>query len=147
MKLSSKALLATMSLPFVIAGCSTMKPQQDITAADLQNHRWELVNINGQDFNPTPRQKRPFIQINDTLKTSGNAGCNNFIGQGELKDNQFRVDKMGMTMKMCIGDIMDFEQSISQALQEWSSLTLDGDKLIIETEVNTLTYQLNDANQ
>lgn len=147
MKLSSKALLATMSLPLVITGCSTMNPKQDITAADIQNHRWELVNINGEDFNPTPHQKRPFIQINDTFKTTGNAGCNNFVGQGELKDNQFRIDKMAMTMKMCIGDIMDFEQSISQSLQEWSQLTLDGNTLVIKTPVNTLTYQLYSENQ
>ncbi len=144
MKFSPKALLATMSLPLLLAGCSTVdNTKQPITAADLQHH-WELVNINGEPFNPAARQKRPFLDIGEAMKTNGNAGCNNFIGQGEFNDGQFRVDRMGMTMKMCIGDIMDFEQSIAQTLQNWSSVTQQGDTLILTSDVNQLTYQLSD---
>ncbi|MFB9134365.1 META domain-containing protein [Vibrio olivae] len=147
MKLSSKALLTTITLPLLVVGCSQMKSNDNsdaITAADLQNHRWELVNVNGQDFKPANPKQRPFLEISEGFRASGSAGCNNFIGQAELNDNQFRIDKMGMTMKMCIGDVMDFEQAISQALQNWSDVTLTADTLTLKTDVNQLTYKLSE---
>ncbi len=78
------------------------------------------------------------------MMANGNAGCNNFFGQAELKDNQFRIEKMGMTMKMCIDDAMNTEQAVSQTLSDWSDITLTKDSLVLKNSNHTLTFTLKD---
>lgn len=51
------------------------------------------------------------------ITANGNAGCNNFFGQGELNtEGQFRIERMGMTMKICMGDAMTTEQAMFNTL-------------------------------
>ncbi|MCE7627345.1 META domain-containing protein, partial [Vibrio fluvialis] len=84
----------------------------------------------------------PRLEIGEKMMASGNAGCNNFFGQAELKDNRLRIEKMGMTMKMCIGDVMDTEQAVSQSLMDWNDVTLTKDTLTLKNDVHTLTFTL-----
>ncbi|KLN63265.1 META domain-containing protein [Vibrio sp. VPAP30] len=145
MKLSPKMLLAAITLPLVVTACASngddVKP---ITAQDLQHHNWELVSIDGEDIMLEGRQNPPRLEIGEKMTANGNAGCNNFFGQAELKDNQFRIEKMGMTMKMCVGDIMDIEQAFGQTLSDWSDMTLTQDSMVLKNDVHTLTFKLND---
>lgn len=78
------------------------------------------------------------------MTANGHAGCNNFFGQGELKDNKFRIEKMGMTMKMCGEDAMNTEMTMSQVLTEWSDITLTKDSLELKNDAHTLTFTLRD---
>ncbi len=80
--------------------------------------------------------------IIENLTATGNAGCNNFFGQAELKDNRLRIEKMGMTMKMCIGDIMNIEKTMSTTLSDWSDITLTQDGLILKNAEHELTFTL-----
>lgn len=145
MKLSPKTLLAAITLPLVMTACASNGDDvKQITAQDLQHHNWELVSVDGKQVTVEGRQQAPRLEIGENMMANGNAGCNNFFGQGELKDNQFRVEKMGMTMKMCIGDIMDVEQAFSQTLSEWSDMTLTKDSLELKNDVHTLTFKLSD---
>ncbi|KAA5741214.1 META domain-containing protein, partial [Acinetobacter baumannii] len=115
-----------------------------ITAQDLQHHNWELVQIDGKNIELNERQKAPRLEIGENLTANGNAGCNNFFGQAELKDNQLRIEKMGMTMKMCIGDIMNVEQAMSSTLSDWSDITLTKDGLVLKNSEHELTFTLRD---
>ncbi|NVD06423.1 META domain-containing protein [Vibrio sp. JPW-9-11-11] len=145
MKLSPKTLLAAMTLPWVVTACTSNgdgAPQ--ITAQDLQHHNWELVSIDGTPLELSAKRKAPRLEVGEKMTANGSAGCNNFFGQAELKDNQFRIEKMGMTMKMCIGDVMDVEQAFSQTLSDWSDMTLTKDTLTLKSDVHTLTFKLND---
>ncbi|MBD0785429.1 META domain-containing protein [Vibrio sp. Y2-5] len=144
MKLISKSLLAAVTLPVILTACKSTGDEVQITAQDLQHHNWELVQVDGKDLVKNERLKTPNLEIGEKMIANGNAGCNNFFGQAEVKDNKFRIEKMGKTMKMCIGDIMDTEQAVSQTLQEWSDMTLTKDSLVLKTEVHTLTFKLSD---
>ncbi|EGA65623.1 META domain-containing protein [Vibrio brasiliensis] len=145
MKLSPKMLLAAITLPVVVTACASNGDDvKQITAQDLQHHNWELVSIDGKDIVLEGRQKAPRLEVGEKMTANGNAGCNNFFGQAELKDNQFRIEKMGMTMKMCVGDVMDVEQAFSQTLSDWSDMTLTNDSMVLKNDVHTLTFKLSD---
>ncbi|AIW13792.1 META domain-containing protein [Vibrio europaeus] len=145
MKLSPKTLLAAITLPLVVTACASNGDDvKQITAQDLQHHNWELVSIDGEAVVADSRQNPPRLEIGEKMTANGNAGCNNFFGQAELKDNQFRIEKMGMTMKMCVGDVMDVEQAFGQTLSDWSDMTLTQDTMVLKNDVHTLTFKLND---
>ncbi|EKO3953408.1 META domain-containing protein [Vibrio fluvialis] len=142
MKLSSKSLLAAMAMPVLVAACASNGDDVQITATDLQHHNWQLTQIDGQDIVKNEHYDAPRLEIGEKMMASGNAGCNNFFGQAELKDNRLRIEKMGMTMKMCIGDVMDTEQAVSQSLMDWNDVTLTKDTLTLKNDVHTLTFTL-----
>lgn len=145
MKLSSKKLLAAIYLPVLMTACASNGDNvKQITAQDLQHHNWQLVQIDGKEVTNADKQKAPRLEIGEKMMASGNAGCNNFFGQAELKDNQFRIEKMGMTMMMCVGDVMDTEQAFSQTLSDWSDITVTKDGLTLKNDVHTLTFTLRD---
>ncbi|NVC93150.1 META domain-containing protein [Vibrio natriegens] len=145
MKLSLKTLVAAISLPVLMTACANNGDNvKEITAQDLQHHNWELVQIDGKNIELSERQKAPRLEIGENLTANGNAGCNNFFGQAELKDNQLRIEKMGMTMKMCIGDIMNVEQAMSSTLSDWSDITLTKDGLVLKNSEHELTFTLRD---
>nr|WP_319536764.1 META domain-containing protein [uncultured Vibrio sp.] len=145
MKLSLKTLVAAISLPVLMTACASNGDNvKEITAQDLQHHNWELVQIDGKNLELTERQKAPRLEIGENLTANGNAGCNNFFGQAELKDNQLRIEKMGMTMKMCVGDIMNVEKAMSATLSDWSDITLTKDGLVLKNADHELTFTLRD---
>ncbi|HDY8226993.1 TPA: META domain-containing protein [Vibrio vulnificus] len=145
MKLSSKTLLAAISMPLLMTACvSNGDNMKQLTAQDLQHHNWELVSIDGNAITINEHQQAPRLEVGENMMTNGNAGCNNFFGQAELKDNQFRIEKMGMTMKMCIDDAMSTEQVVSQTLSDWSDITLTKDSLVLKNSNHTLTFTLKD---
>lgn len=145
MKLSPKTLLAAISLPLIVTACaSNGDGEKQITAQDLQHHNWELVSIDGNDIVLAERQTPPRLEVGEKMTANGNAGCNNFFGQAELKDNQFRIEKMGMTMKMCVGEVMEIEQAFGQTLSDWSDMTLTKETMTLKNTNHTLTFKLSD---
>ncbi|MCS0456670.1 META domain-containing protein [Vibrio diabolicus] len=145
MKLSPKTLVTAISLPVLMTACASNGDNvKEITAQDLQHHNWELVQIDGKNIELKERQQAPRLEIGENLTANGNAGCNNFFGQAELKNNQLRIEKMGMTMKMCMDDQMKIEQAMSETLTEWSDITLTKEGLMLKNDDHELTFQLRD---
>ena len=144
MKLSLKALVAAISLPVLMTACASKGDNvKEITAQDLQHHNWQLVQIDGKSIAAEERQA-PRLEIGENLTANGNAGCNNFFGQAELKDNQLRIEKMGMTMKMCMEDQMKIEKVMSETLSDWSDITLTNEGLVLKNADHELTFELRD---
>ena len=53
-------LVAMMTLPIVIGACACNGGSMaEVTEADLQQHNWTLIQIDGQDLTPSARQKSP----------------------------------------------------------------------------------------
>ncbi|TOH24519.1 META domain-containing protein, partial [Vibrio parahaemolyticus] len=130
MKLSLKTLVTAISLPVLMTACASNGDDvKEITAQDLQHHNWELVQVDGKNIVLDENQKAARLEIGENLTANGNAGCNNFFGQAELKNNQLRIEKMGMTMKMCMEDQMKIENAMTQTLSNWSDITLTKDGL------------------
>ncbi|WP_272165327.1 META domain-containing protein [Vibrio diabolicus] len=145
MKLSLKTLVTAISLPVLMTACASNGDNvKEITAQDLQHHNWELVQIDGKNIELKERQQAPRLEIGENLTANGNAGCNNFFGQAELKNNQLRIEKMGMTMKMCMDDQMKIEQAMSETLTEWSDITLTKEGLMLKNDDHELTFHLRD---
>lgn len=133
MKLSLKTLVTAISLPVLMTACASNGDDvKEITAQDLQHHNWELVQVDGKNIVLGENQKAARLEIGENLTANGNAGCNNFFGQAELKNNQLRIEKMGMTMKMCMEDQMKIENAMTQTLSNWSDITLTKDGLVLK---------------
>ncbi|NAX20137.1 META domain-containing protein [Vibrio sp. V39_P1S14PM300] len=144
MKLSVTTLLAGIPLALLSVGCSMYSGSAELTPQDLQHHNWELIQVDGQAITQGDRQRMPRLEVGEKMTVNGNAGCNNFFGQGELKDNQFRVDKIGMTMKSCSSEAMQIEQAVAETLSTWSTITLTKEHLILRDDNHELTYRLRD---
>ncbi|EJE4552887.1 META domain-containing protein [Vibrio parahaemolyticus] len=145
MKLSLKTLVTAISLPVLMTACASNGDDvKEITAQDLQHHNWELVQVDGKNIVLDENQKAARLEIGENLTANGNAGCNNFFGQAELKNNQLRIDKMGMTMKMCMEDQMKIENAMTQTLSNWSDITLTKDGLVLKNADHELTFTLRD---
>ncbi|EGU0164383.1 META domain-containing protein [Vibrio parahaemolyticus] len=145
MKLSLKTLVTAISLPVLMTACASNGDDvKEITAQDLQHHNWELVQVDGKNIVLDENQKAARLEIGENLTANGNAGCNNFFGQAELKNNQLRIEKMGMTMKMCMEDQMKIENAMTQTLSNWSDITLTKDALVLKNADHELTFTLRD---
>ncbi|EIF8959604.1 heat-shock protein HslJ [Vibrio parahaemolyticus] len=145
MKLSLKTLVTAISLPVLMTACASNGDDvKEITAQDLQHHNWELVQVDGKNIVLEENQKAARLEIGENLTANGNAGCNNFFGQAELKNNQLRIEKMGMTMKMCMEDQMKIENAMTQTLSNWSDITLTKDGLVLKNADHELTFTLRD---
>ncbi|AGB09624.1 MULTISPECIES: META domain-containing protein [Vibrio] len=145
MKLSLKTLVTAISLPVLMTACASNGDDvKEITAQDLQHHNWELVQVDGKNIVLDENQKAARLEIGENLTANGNAGCNNFFGQAELKNNQLRIEKMGMTMKMCMEDQMKIENAMTQTLSNWSDITLTKDGLVLKNADHELTFTLRD---
>ncbi|EGV1829940.1 META domain-containing protein [Vibrio parahaemolyticus] len=145
MKLSLKTLVTAISLPVLMTACASNGDHvKEITAQDLQHHNWELVQVDGKNIVLDENQKAARLEIGENLTANGNAGCNNFFGQAELKNNQLRIEKMGMTMKMCMEDQMKIENAMTQTLSNWSDITLTKDGLVLKNADHELTFTLRD---
>ncbi|HCE2151812.1 META domain-containing protein [Vibrio parahaemolyticus] len=145
MKLSLKTLVTAISLPVLMTACASNGDDvKEITAQDLQHHNWELVQVDGKNIVLDENQKAARLEIGENLTANGNAGCNNFFGQAELKNSQLRIEKMGMTMKMCMEDQMKIENAMTQTLSNWSDITLTKDGLVLKNADHELTFTLRD---
>ncbi len=143
-----KKLLVAVSLPVLMAACASNgdnNTDAQISADMLQHHNWQLTQVDGKDIATPEKMEAPRLEIGEKMTANGNAGCNNFFGQAELnEEGQFRIEKMGMTMKMCMGDVMTTEQVVSSTLSTWSDITLTKEGLILKGQEHELTFTLRD---
>jgi heat shock protein HslJ len=143
MKFNSKLFLATLAAPLLLTACtSTSDTVEKITPSDLQHHNWQLTAVNGEAI--LDQKNIPNLEVGEAMTANGNAGCNQFFGQAELKDNQFRVEKMGMTMKLCQDSEMEIEKAFTNVLSDWSDMTLTKDSLTLSNDTYTLNFTLRD---
>lgn len=141
-----KKLLTALSIPVLLAACSSTDKADFVTPADLQHHHWVLSEIDGKEAAKAPNGSQATLEIGEAMNSNGNAGCNGFHGQAEInpKTGEFRIEKMAMTMKMCIGDAMNTERAVASTLSTWSKIDLGKDTLTLSNDQHTLTYTLRD---
>ncbi len=135
-----KRLLAALVLPMMLAACSTTglttKTSQPVTGTELANGSWSLVQIDNQALT----QPVPTLELATDLAANGHAGCNRYFGQAEVKDGQFRIEKMGMTMMLCPDSEMKVEQTFTQSLSDWNKVNISGDTMTMTNAKHTLTF-------
>jgi copper homeostasis protein (lipoprotein) len=101
------------------------------TLDDVINKKFMLVELMGNPYTAGLNDKAPYIIFNRTeKKTSGNAGCNTFIGTYELKDGyRIRFSQMGTTMMAC--PEMTIEQEFLKVLETADNYNYDGINLVL----------------
>lgn len=140
-----KKIITMTMLPLLLAACSNSAIETtQISSEDLQHHNWTLIEIDGELLTTPDKMQAPNLEISEKMMANGNAGCNNFFGQSELKENKFRIEKMGMTMKMCREDAMATENILTKSLSQWNDMTLTEENLILTNENHTLKFELSD---
>lgn len=109
-------------LPLTAAGilllsvsCRTQKTErQDYIAGD-----WNIVTINGTDFDASKTETLPYIHFTGSKgKIYGNTGCNNLMGQCSFdnKNGAVSFSNLGSTRMACPD--MTTEQAILEALRK-----------------------------
>lgn len=103
---------------------------------------WQLVSMNGEDW--TARQSmRPFSIQWDPSKAmiSGQDGCNNFFGPGEVRGTQaFLGPNLGSTMMACPD--MESSKDYTDALTQGGALdvSFEGERLVLKNQASTLVF-------
>ncbi len=81
------------------------------------NDIWALYKFKGNEITQEQFMKeRPYLEFRlSENRMGGNAGCNNFFGQVEVKSNKIVIpDKLGMTMMACPD--MEFEREFIKTI-------------------------------
>ena len=71
------------------------------------------------------------ISFSNDLRVHGFTGCNRFFGQGLILGNQFKIEQLGMSRKLCKPLINQKEELIINTLSQIASLKVEHDQLII----------------
>jgi heat shock protein HslJ len=120
-----------------------------VTHGDLQHHRWVLVAVNGEPVDAEKlNQVIPELEIGEQLMASGNAGCNRFFGQVELREERFIIENAGTTRMMCPPAKNEMERLFLQLLGQESTVTIDVERnLLLETNETRLNFRQEDRVQ
>lgn len=117
---------ADTPLNIVVSKVAAKKPD-----TDLVNTYWKALTVN--DTPVTVKTKEPFIQFKADGTAHGFLGCNNFTGGYETKAQTLSFKPLASTKKMCM-EQMDIEDSMSQALEQTSQYSINGEMLTLENE-------------
>ncbi|NGX85302.1 META domain-containing protein [Aequorivita sp. KMM 9714] len=110
----------------------------EMSKSEIVNKYWKLVTLDDKKVEMAPNQEREqyFILRSDNI-FSGFAGCNQFSGAFELKENhKIRFDEnIRVTMKACLDDNIN-EQDFLKIFTLADNYTINGDTLILKTDKN-----------
>jgi len=112
------------------------------THAELIGTYWKLVDIQGEVVRtPEGMKEAHIILASEESRAHGNAGCNNFFGQFQVKDDSLTFSAMGSTMMAC-PEGMDTEQAFLTALGSSKRYRISGLFLELLDEDDTLLARL-----
>lgn len=118
-----------LSAVFCLFSC---KAKMDLasTLSSIVGQSWVLDEMNGKKLDPANYEMKglPTLNFETADKVVGSTGCNNFMANIKLTDNKFNVMPGPMTKMFCQG--VD-ENGFMKALEESSTLKVEGDKLIL----------------
>lgn len=138
MKKLASLMLATM----VLAGCAQSGDKANVTAQDLQHHRYVLQSVDGKPL--TNIKRLPELSFGENMHISG-AMCNRFMGQATLEGNTLKAKGLGMTMMLCAEpQLNELDHMINDMLTTGAQTSLEPQKLTLKTSQHTLVYKLAD---
>lgn len=145
-----KILMSVATLLLVTAcaseGSEMTKDSNSVTAKDIQHHNYVLTEIDGKAYRTAKNAMSPNIAFGEKMNISGEM-CNNYFGQGELKDGMLTVKNIGMTRKFCSDATLNqLDQTIGQLLENGAKISLEdnGKNLILSNDKTTLKFWLKD---
>lgn len=130
-----------IALSTLLGACASPPPALD--AQSLQHHHWVLEKIDGLPL-LAEKGQAPDLEIGELLRANGNAGCNRYFGQVELKGTQLRIKQMASTMMFCPPPQQDWERAMTATLSDWSEVTLSPQQMLIKGKQHELQFKLQD---
>ena len=128
-----------------LAGCAQTAQQKNLTAQDLENHRFVLQSVNGATFIASENGKVPGIDFGKNLEVSGSM-CNRFMGQATLQDNRLKAEGLAMTRMICNDQQLDsLDNQLNEMLQQGAQVTFIGQQLTLKGDKTTLVYMMTNA--
>jgi uncharacterized lipoprotein YbaY len=99
--------------------------------AELQNTYWKLLEIDGKPVvTPESMREAHMVLATEGSNARGHAGCNNFFGTFQAKEDRLAFSALGSTMMAC-PEGMDTEQAFLQALGETTRFEISGQFLTL----------------
>lgn len=146
-----KNILISAATLLLITACATeggemSKNSAIVTAKELQHHNYVLTEIDGKAYQTAKNAMAPNIAFGENMNISG-AMCNNYFGQGALKDGVLTATGVGMTRKFCTDKTLDqLDGKISLLLSDGAKVVLDNDgqNLTLSNASTTLKFKLKD---
>lgn len=145
-----KKILLSAAVLALISGCAAegemTKDKNAVTANNLQHHNYVLTEIDGKAYKTSKTAMSPNIAFGEKMNISGQM-CNNYFGQGELKNGMLTAKGVGMTRKFCTDQTLNqLDSKIGQLLSDGAKVALDNDgqQLTLSNDKTTLKFQLKD---
>lgn len=145
-----RKILLSAAVVLLVSACSQgggiSQDSQAVTAKDLQHHNFVLTAIDGKAYATKKNAMSPNIAFGEKMNISGSM-CNNYFGQGQLKNGVLTGKGIGMTRKFCSNNTLNqLDQQISQLLDDGAKVTLtnNGQNLTLSNDKTTLEFKLKD---
>jgi len=120
------------AIPILLVGLSLgCSSTGTVNSEQLKYTQWKLSQVDGQVIPSSYSASLSFI---DALQVNGFAGCNKFFGEGALRNNRLKVNKLGMTRKSCGEQLDQFELQLLNVLKNGVNVKIDSGKLIFNSE-------------
>ncbi len=142
-------LLSLTVLSLALAACTPIDPPDPgapgqggpAETPDLTDSRWDLVQYGDPAAPQTPvADSRPILSFEQPGQLGHTTGCNGLGGEYTLDGTTLTVGNLMATMMACEEPLMTQEFAISQALQSATTLTQNGDTLVISYPEGELRY-------
>jgi uncharacterized lipoprotein YbaY/heat shock protein HslJ len=99
--------------------------------AELQDTYWKLIELGGEAVaTPEGMREAHVILASDGSRAHGHAGCNNFFGTFQVREDELTFSALGSTMMAC-PEGMDTEQAFLQALGKTNRHEISGQFLTL----------------
>ncbi|GKS70433.1 hypothetical protein W03_24370 [Nitrosomonas sp. PY1] len=112
------------------------------TLADspLRGTYWKLVRLNDNPVAISAKQRREaqLVFATDTLRVSGNTGCNRINGSFEINNDKLRFSRMASTKMACL-EGMDLEERFLSALKHVERYRIIGSHLELLDATGTIS--------
>jgi copper homeostasis protein (lipoprotein) len=101
----------------------------------LRGTAWKLQALQAPEdptlINP-PGRPPELLLATDSVRLSGNSGCNRLLGDFQLAGDQLRFTQLVSTKMACAVDVMAFEQQYLKALDQVRQWNIDKRSLLLQ---------------
>lgn len=124
-----KDMLLISALVLIVACSQTERLRMRVD--ELSSTDWALMEIDGS---AVIDRVQSTIRFEENDRIVGWGGCNRYFAAVRSGFNYFEVGPIGSTRRICPPVVMEQEERFFAALQKASSIRMEGDDLVIDSE-------------
>lgn len=109
-------------------------------AMHLLDIHWTLIGLEGDQIPTAPDIKREIGMLlsGQNSRVTGFSGCNRFMGQFELKDEELKFSKLAGTRMACLPPAMELENRVLSMLAATTTYKIEDNVLFLLEGTKTL---------